>query len=462
MKTELIECDDLFITGKYISLQEQLSQNQKIATSFWHDFNTILKKQHRPPQKNWVKYGCTRKTKEGYIYFCGLPSQGIYPHDFEIYRIPRGTYLKCIHTGPMSSLKETIRYLWEVELPKQNIQRLENELVYYEKYTDGFHFESEQSTIELYIPIVTTINKPQPIIAKTLLQGKAPQADSKVFFTWFGMDYNMNLYKGCSHGCIYCDSRSSCYQIKDFDIIHPKENALILLENELRKKRKRGTIGIGAMSDTYNPFEKEYEITRGALELIRKYGFGVGIDTKSDMILRDISLLKQIAQQYPSIIKITITTADDEVCKVLEPNVCVSSKRFKAIQQLSEAGLFVGILLMPILPFINDSEENILSIVRLAHKHKAKFIFVYGGFGVTLRDNQRDYFYYQLDRYFPGKREVYEKRYHNVYSCNSPHSKHLYALFQKECKKYGILYKMSDIVRAYKNVVPNEQLTLAL
>ena len=170
---------------------------------------------------------------------------------------------------------------------------------------------------------------------------------------------------------------------------------------ELKRKKRKGVIGIGSMSDTYHPFEKTEKITHDALELIYRYGFGVGIDTKSDLILKDIDLISAISKQYPSIVKITITTADDTLCRIIEPHVCVSSKRFIILEKLHQAGIFAGILMMPILPFINDSEENIKTIIEQAHLHHAKFI--YPGFGVTLRSNQRSYFYYQLDRFFPRK-----------------------------------------------------------
>ncbi len=196
---------------------------------------------------------------------------------------------------------------------------------------------------------------------------------------WYGIDYNMNLYKGCPHRCIYCDSRSNCYRIDNFDVVRGKENALYILECELSKKREKGVVGIGAMSDTYNSLEKEYEQTRGALKLLAKYGFGVSIDTKSDLILRDIDLLKEINSKNNVIIKFTITTPHDKLAKIIEPNVCVSSKRLEAIKTLSDNGIFVGIMMNPVLPFITDSEEDIKELVRLAHEYGAKFIHTYMG-----------------------------------------------------------------------------------
>lgn len=246
---------------------------------------------------------------------------------------------------------------------------------------------------------------------------------------WFGIDYNMNLYRGCSHGCIYCDSRSSCYQIDHFDTVRVKENALVLLRNELSRKRKKGVIGIGAMSDTYNPHEKHLCMTRQALEIILAFGFGVSIDTKSDLIVRDIDLLKAIARTQPVIIKMTITTIDDSLSRQIEPRVCPSSQRFAAIKKLSEAGLFVGILMNPILPWITDSEDNIRKLVALAHQSGAKFIHTY--FNVTLRENQRDYYYAQLDQLFPGLKEKYQRYYKGSYFCPIPDKQKMWRLLKQ-------------------------------
>lgn len=276
---------------------------------------------------------------------------------------------------------------------------------------------------------------------------------------WYGIDYNMNLYRGCSHGCIYCDSRSNCYHIDNFDIVRGKENALQILENELSKKKTKGVIGIGSMSDTYNPFEKQYEQTRGALQLISKYGYGVSIDTKSDLILRDIDLLKEINSKNNVIVKFTITTPKDELSKIIEPNVCESSKRLKAIKELSDNGIFVGIMMNPVLPFITDNENDIKELVRLAHESGAKFIHTF--MGMTLRDNQRDYYYHKLDNNFKGLKEKYIKYYGDRYNCMVPDYKKIFDVFVAECNKYGILYKMNDIIKAYKkDIKTDEQISL--
>ena len=276
---------------------------------------------------------------------------------------------------------------------------------------------------------------------------------------WYGVDYNMNLYRGCCHVCIYCDSRSNCYHIDDFDIPKGKENALAILESELSRKRNKGVVGVGSMSDTYNPFEKQYEQTRGALKLLSEYNFGVAIDTKSDLILRDIDLLKEINAKNNVIIKVTITTPDDELSAIIEPHVCVSSRRFEVIRTLSDNGIFAGIMMNPVLPFITDRQEDIRKLIRMAHYAGAKFIQTY--MAVTLRENQRDYYYEKLDQYFPGLKERYRKCYGDRYSCVVPDCRNLYKAFTEECDRYGILYEMSDIIKAYKkDIKTTEQISL--
>ncbi len=268
---------------------------------------------------------------------------------------------------------------------------------------------------------------------------------------WYGIDYNMNLYRGCSHGCIYCDSQSSCYHIDAFDIVRSKENALNILKQELIKKKTKGVIGIGSMSDTYNPMERKYEITKGALELISKYNYGVAIDTKSDLILRDLDILKEINSKNNVIVKFTITTPNDELSKIIEPNVCKTSKRLNAIKTLSDNGIFTGIMMNPTLPFITDNEDDIKKLVKSAYEHGAKFIHTY--MSVTLRDNQRDYYFQKLDKHFPNLKEKYIKVYGEKYNCLVPNYQKLYKTFQNECEKYGLLYKMPDVIKAYKKEI---------
>ena len=290
------------------------------------------------------------------------------------------------------------------------------------------------------------------IPAKTIISGYAANN------SWFGNNYNMNIYKGCCHGCIYCDSRSECYHVENFDEVRAKENALALIERELKSKRKTGVIGTGAMSDPYNTLEKEYRLTRGALELINAHRFGVSIDTKSNLITRDVDVLKEIKMHSPVLIKITITTCDDELCKKIEPNVSISSKRFAAVKEFSDNGIFAGILLMPVLPFLEDNEENIRGIIRFAHESGAKFI--YPAFGVTLRQNQRLWYYKKLDEKFPTLKQKYIQQFGNAYECRSPKAKQLWQLFQKECESIGMLYRMEDIIKSYKQGYGDTQLSL--
>ena len=275
---------------------------------------------------------------------------------------------------------------------------------------------------------------------------------------WFGSDYNMNLYRGCCHRCIYCDSRSSCYKITDFDRVKVKKDALLILRKELKSKRHKGVIQLGAMSDSYNPFEQEYEITRNALALIAHYGFGLSLETKSNLIVRDIDYLQRIHQNADMILKLTITAYDDALSQKIEPGVCVSSERFKALKALSAQGFFTGVVLSPILPFLTDTDENIKAIIHAAYENGASFVYTIGG--VTLRENQRDYYYEQLDRLFPGLKNKYQNSYGNRYLCMSK-NRELIKVFQAECEKYGLLYRMRDIIRAYKKEQP-QQLTLNL
>lgn len=275
---------------------------------------------------------------------------------------------------------------------------------------------------------------------------------------WFGTDYNMNIYKGCCHGCIYCDSRSQCYHIEEFDRVRAKENALQIIRDDLRRKVKKGVIGTGAMSDPYNPFEEELCLTRHALELVNAFEFGIAIATKSSLIVRDIDVLNEIREHSPVLCKMTVTTADDELAARIEPGAPVSSKRFEAMAALGEAGIFTGVLLMPVLPFIEDNDENILEIIHRAAECGCRFI--YPAFGMTLRQNQRDYYYEKLEQIFPGENMVgkYRKRYGEYYECRAPESARLFKLFAKECEEHGILYRMKDIIHAYKRNYGDNQL----
>lgn len=257
--------------------------------------------------------------------------------------------------------------------------------------------------------------------------------------TWFGLRYNMNLYRGCQHQCIYCDSRSECYQIEDFAEILVKSNALELLDKELARKRIKGTIGFGSMNDPYMPVEATYNLTGQALEIIAKHRFPVHILTKSDLVLRDIPLLQQIGKVYAAV-TITITTADDRLAKLLEPGAPPSSRRFQALHTLAENGILCGVTMMPVLPFIEDGDENITAIVEQAHAAGATYILP--AFGMTCRDRQRDYYYDKLDQHFPGLRQKYETRFGNRYGCDSPRASQLDRLFRGLCEQYGIARHM--------------------
>lgn len=275
---------------------------------------------------------------------------------------------------------------------------------------------------------------------------------------WFDFDYGMNIYRGCSHGCIYCDSRSDCYGVEEFDTVKPKADVIDILRNELKTKRKTGIIGTGAMSDPYNPLEKKLKLTRKALEELNSFSFGVFITTKSSLVTRDIEILKRINETRPAIVAITITSSDDRLSKKLEPRVSSSSERFKALKELSDAGIFTGVLFMPILPFIEDNEENVINMVKLASKNGARFI--YPMFGVTLRSNQRTYFYQQLDKEFPGIKEKYMNQYGDSYYCESPKARQLSKLFEEECRKANILFKIKDINQALRQINMPEQLSM--
>lgn len=291
------------------------------------------------------------------------------------------------------------------------------------------------------------------------LKTKTIMTKSNQGYRWFGIDYHMNLYRGCSYGCIYCDSRSDTYHIKDFDAIKSKENALEILETELASKNKKGVISFGTLSDPYNELEKEYKITRGALELIKKYGFGVSIDTKSDLIIRDIDLLKEIQKKNNVIIKISITTPDSKLAAFLEPNVISPEKRFETLKILRENDIYAGILMTPVLPFITDRADNIKEMARLASVYNAKFI--YTKMGMTLRSNVHNYYYEKIDKLYKGLANDYKKIYKETVTCNPIRYPELLEIFVRECNKYHLLCDMSEIILDYKRKIPTkEQISL--
>ncbi|WP_332841570.1 SPL family radical SAM protein [Paraclostridium bifermentans] len=292
------------------------------------------------------------------------------------------------------------------------------------------------------------------IPAKTIVSGYKENPN------WFGINYGMNIYKGCCHGCIYCDSRSNCYQIIEFDRVRIKENSTEIIKKELKSKKTKGVVGTGAMSDPYNPFEEKFMLTREALKAVDENRFGISIATKSDLVTRDIDILKKIQSHSPTIIKITITTYDDNLCKKVESNVAPTSKRFEALKELSDNGIYAGVLLMPILPFINDNEDNIKNIIKKAYESGAKFVFTYG-LGVTLRQNQREYYFEQLRKIFPDENldKKYEKIYCESYENGARNYEHLCNVFKEECEKYNLLYKMKDIINDYKNKYEKTQIS---
>lgn len=276
---------------------------------------------------------------------------------------------------------------------------------------------------------------------------------------WFGIDYHMNLYKGCSYGCIYCDSRSDAYHIKNFDEIRSKVDALKILEEELASKQYKGVVSFGTLSDPYNELEREYEITRGALELIKKYEFGVSIDTKSDLILRDIDLLKDIKKNNNVIIKISITTYEEDLAKDLEPNVLSPKRRFEVVKLLRENDIYAGVLMTPVLPFITDSVDNIKQMVRMSKEQDAKFI--YTKMGMTLRRKVREYYYEHIDELYKGLSSDYKTVYNKNLVCNPLKYPDLLEIFVNECNKYHILCDMGEIIADYKKKIPTkEQISL--
>ncbi|MCU0610383.1 MAG: radical SAM protein [Candidatus Eisenbacteria bacterium] len=271
------------------------------------------------------------------------------------------------------------------------------------------------------------------IAAKTILSA-VPQPDP-----WFGLRYSMNLYRGCQHQCIYCDSRSTCYGIENFSDILVKANAIELLRRELPRRRVKGTIGTGSMHDPYMPLEAERRLTRRALEAIAEHRFPVHVITKSDLVVRDADVLSGISAVYAAV-SFTITTADDSLAARLEPGAPSVSRRLRGMEALSGRGVLVGVVLMPILPFLEDTEGNIRAIVTRAHQAGAAYIVP--AFGMTLRDRQRDYYYAQLDCLFPGLRKRYEQRFGDRYSCGVPNAHRLEECFRSVCADRGLAIRM--------------------
>ena len=266
------------------------------------------------------------------------------------------------------------------------------------------------------------------------IEAKALLIKNKTPTQWFGVHHYFNIYRGCTHGCIYCDSRSECYKIEDFDNkIQVKINVLEKLRKELTRKREKGVIGFGSTSDAYIPLELKYELTKGCLEILNEFGYPVFILTKSDLVIRDLELLCSINNRNYACVCFTITTTDDALAKKIEPGAPSPSKRLEAMSILASMGIKVGINIMPTLPFITDTIENITSIVEKGKEYGASFIIP--SFSVTLRDRQRDYYYEKIGDNIKNK---YVSRYRNSYNCSSPNSKMLYNKFKELCLKYNI------------------------
>lgn len=271
--------------------------------------------------------------------------------------------------------------------------------------------------------------------------------DAKGILTGNSGYYGMNVYRGCTHGCIYCDSRSSCYQFTHlFEDVEVKQNAPELLEKELKSKRRKCMIGTGSMSDPYMHCEEKLLLTRKCLEIILKYGFGAAVLTKSDRILRDIDLLDEINRSAKCVVQMTLTTYDDNLCRIVEPNVCNTKRRIQVLEEMRERGIPTVVWLTPILPFLNDTEENIAAILEECVRVGVKGIVCYN-MGLTLRDGDREYYYAALDKYFPGMKEKYRKRFGNAYELPSPNAGNLMKLLYGICRKNEILSKPEECFR---------------
>ncbi len=266
----------------------------------------------------------------------------------------------------------------------------------------------------------------------------------------------MNLYRGCTHGCIYCDSRSKCYQLNhDFEDIEVKRDAVRILERQLRKKRRPCMIGTGSMCDPYIPLETELTLTRQSIELIERYGFGLAILTKSTRLLRDLDLLVRINNRAKCVVQTTLTTYDEALCRKIEPHVSTTRERFEMLMTLRDVGIPTVVWLSPILPFLNDTEENLLGLLDYCVRAGVKGILCFG-FGVTLREGDREYFYAALDREFPGIKQRYIRAFGNAYVCNSPNNARLMEIFTRECGKHGILCRPDEVFRYLRAFEPKQ------
>lgn len=285
--------------------------------------------------------------------------------------------------------------------------------------------------------------------------------DAKGILTGSRGHYGMNIYRGCTHGCIYCDSRSTCYQFTHpFEDVEVKQNAPELLDAALRSKRRRCMIGTGSMSDPYMHCESELCLTRRCLEVILRHGFGAAIQTKSDRILRDIDLLDEINRSAKCVVQMTLTTYDDDLCRILEPNVCNTRRRIEVLARLRERGIPTVVWLTPILPFINDTEENVTVILKACAEAGVKGVVDFG-MGLTLRDGDREYYYAALDRHFPGMKQRYIRRYGNAYELPSPNAEALKGILHKICGESGMLSTPEDCFR-YMHELPERYAQMSI
>ena len=285
--------------------------------------------------------------------------------------------------------------------------------------------------------------------------------EAKGILTANGGRHGMNIYRGCSHGCIYCDSRSRCYHFTHpFEDIEVKQNAPELLEKALRSKRRKCMIGTGAMSDQYMHIEKDLCLTRQCLKIILQYGFGAAIQTKSDLILRDIDLLEEINRSAKCVVQMTLTTYDDDLCSILEPHVCNTKRRIEVLNEMNKRGIPTIVWITPILPFINDTEENISSILNECVRVGVKGIIDFG-MGLTLREGDREYYYEALDKHFPGMKERYIKQYGNSYELPSPNARDLTEIFKKICKENRIMSDPEECFR-YMNDLPEKYTQMSI
>lgn len=257
----------------------------------------------------------------------------------------------------------------------------------------------------------------------------------------------MNVYRGCTHGCIYCDSRSRCYHMDhEFTDIEVKQNAPELLEQALRRKREKCMIGTGAMCDPYLHCEEELKLTRRCLEIIDRHGFGLAIQTKSCRILRDMDLLQSIHQKAKCVVQMTLTTFDEDLCRMVEPNVSTTRERYEALKIFHKEGIPTVVWMTPILPFLNDTPQNVRGILEYCFDAGVKGVICFG-MGLTLREGDREYYYQALDKHFPGLKQRYVRHFGLDYECPSPRAQELWKIFDEECRKHGVMHRTEDLFR---------------